>query len=40
MSDPVAEALEAHPELAHLLTLTGAWRWMPPPRDESTGEIT
>ncbi len=39
MPDPVAEALKAHPELAHLLTLNGSWRWMPPARDESTGEI-
>lgn len=39
MTDPVAEALVAHPELAHLLTLDSQWRWMPPPRDESTGDI-
>ena len=39
MSDPVAEALEAHPELAHLLVLGDPWKWMPPPRDESTGEV-
>lgn len=40
MSDLVAEALAAHPELAGLMALNGAWRWMPPPRDESTGEMT
>lgn len=38
MSDPVAEALEAHPELAYLLTLDGPWRWMPPPRNDA-GEV-
>lgn len=39
MPDLIAEALAAHPELASLMALTGAWRWMPPPRDESTGEM-
>lgn len=34
MPDPVAEALEAHPELACLTALNGTWRWMPPPCDE------
>lgn len=40
MPDLVAEALAAYPELASLMALNGAWRWMPPPRDESTGEMT
>lgn len=39
MPDLVAEALDAYPELASLMALNGTWRWMPPPRDESTGEI-
>lgn len=38
MSDLVAEALTAHPELITLMQLRGAWQWLPPARND-TGEV-